>query len=123
MENSTLLSTTRIALQNFLQIWKQDPLAQQTLCISPQNIFICNPEEPDQITDITNELEEPNTTNITEQENNRLFEEFVNLEFNIEAQEESNIPPNPEVAKINELTENLQELYEDLTQPLKLIES
>ncbi len=66
MENLTLSPTTRIALQNFLQIWKQDPLAQQTLCIAPQNIFICDPQRLDQITDITIEVEEPNNI---EQEN------------------------------------------------------
>ena len=77
MENLTLSLTTRIALQNFLQIWKQDPLAQQTLCIAPQNIFICDPQRPDQITDITIEVEEPNDI---EQENSFSIEEFIDIE-------------------------------------------
>ena len=85
MENLTLSSTTRTALQNFLQIWKQDPFAQQILCITPQNIFICDPQRLDQITDITMEVEEPKVC--------------------------------------NKNTKEIQELLEDLTQPLKLIES
>jgi hypothetical protein len=91
------------------------------LCISPQNIFICDIKEPNQITDITTELEEPNA----EEENNRLFEEFLDLEFNTEneTQEELNIMNNDEILRSNQLAENLQELYEDLTRLLKLTES
>ena len=78
MENLILSSTTRTALQNFLQIWKQDLLVQQTLCIAPQNIFICDPQRPDQITDITMEVEEPNDI---EQENSFSIEEFIEIEL------------------------------------------
>ena len=117
IENLTLSSTTRTALQNFLQIWKQDPLAQQTLCIAPQNIFICDPQRPDQITDITMEVEEPNDI---EQENSFLIEEFIDIELGSnEAKETTHEEPKV----CNKNTKEIQELLEDLTRPLKPIES
>ena len=87
MKNLTLSPATRTALQNFLQIWKQDPFAQQTLCIALQNIFICDSQRPDQITDITADLEEPNLINNTEKENEFSIKEFIDIEFTDEAQE------------------------------------
>ena len=117
MENLTLSPTTRIALQNFLQIWKQDPLAQQTLCIAPQNIFICDPQRPDQITDITIEVEEPNDI---EQENSFSIEEFIEIELgNNEAKKITREEPKV----CNKNTKEIQELLEDLTRPLKPTES
>src|SRR5437868_755827 len=117
MENLTLSLTTRIALQNFLQIWKQDPLAQQTLCIVPQNIFICDPQRPDQITDITIEVEEPNDI---EQENSFSIEEFIEIELgNNEAKKITREEPKV----CNKNTKEIQELLEDLTRPLKPTES
>ena len=109
MENLTLLPTTRAALQNFLQIWKQDPLAQQTLCIAPQNIFICDPQRPDQITDITIELEEPNDI---EQENSFSIEEFIDIELGSNEAKETT-REEPEVCIKN--TKEIQELLKDLT--------
>src|SRR5205085_3248059 len=117
MENLTLSPTTRIALQNFLQIWKQDPLAQQTLCIAPQNIFICDPQRPDQITDITMEVEEPNDI---EQENSFSIEEFIDIEL---GSNEAKKTTREEPKVCNKNTKEIQELLEDLTRPLKLIES
>ena len=117
MENLTLSLTTRIALQNFLQIWKQDPLAQQTLCIAPQNIFICDPQRPDQITDITIEVEEPNDI---EQENSFSIEEFIDIELGSNEAKET-IREEPKVCNKN--TKEIQELLKDLTRPLKPIES
>ena len=117
MKNLTLSPTTRTALQNFLQIWKQDPLAQQTLCIVPQNIFICNPQRLDQITDITIEVEEPNDI---EQENSFSIEEFIEIELgNNEAKKITREEPKV----CNKNTKEIQELLEDLTRPLKLIKS
>ena len=120
MENLTLSLTTRIALQNFLQIWKQDLLAQQTLCIAPQNIFICDPQRLDQITDITAKLEEPNSIENIEQENTFSIEEILNIEFN----NKEDILEEPQVSISNtQEIKNIQELLEDLTRPLKPIES
>ena len=82
MENLTLLPITKTALQKFLQIWKQDLLTQQTLCIALQNIFICDLQRSNQITDITAKLEEPNSIENIEQENTFSLEEILNIEFN-----------------------------------------
>ena len=46
-----------------------------------QNIFICDLQRSDQITDITDNLEEPNQVNNIEQENRFSIEEFVDIEF------------------------------------------
>ena len=108
MENLTLSSTTRTALQKFLQIWKQDPLAQQTLCIAPQNIFICDPQRPDQITDITIELEEPNDI---EQENSFSIGEFIDIDLGSNEAKETTLE---EPKASNKNTEEIQELLEDL---------
>ena len=117
MKNLTLTLTTRTALQNFLQIWKQDPLAQQTLCITPQNIFICDPQRLDQITDITIEVEEPNDI---EQENSFSIEEFIDIELGSNEAKETT-REEPKVCNKN--TKEIQELLEDLTRPLKPTES
>src|SRR5437868_6899807 len=117
MENLTLSPTTRTALQNFLQIWKQDPLVQQTLCIAHQNIFICDPQRLDQITDITIEVEEPNNI---EQENSFLIEEFIDIELGSNEAKETT-REKPKVCNKN--TKDIQELLEDLTRLLKPIES
>ena len=114
MENLTLSPTTKTALQKFLQIWKQDPLAQQTLCIASQNIFICDLQRPDQITDITADLEEPNLIDNTEKENEFSIEEFIDIEFTDEAQEITLEEPKIIVNNTKEI-ENIQELLEDLT--------
>lgn len=122
MENLTLSPTTRTALQKFLQIWKQDPLAQQTLCIAPQNIFICDPQRLDQITDITASLEEPSQIDRTEQENNFAIEEFINIELDNDKVQEV-ILEELKATTNTEETKNIQELLEDLNRLLKPIES
>jgi hypothetical protein len=130
MENPVILPTTKTALQNFLRIWKQDPIAQQTLCIAPLHIFICNPEEPDQITDITIEIEEPNETDkILETSDEQIIQtEPITLEEVLnEAEinwEEPQFADNTEqILKENKNSKNIQKLIDDLTQPLKLTRS
>ena len=115
-------------MQNFLQIWKQDPLAQQTLCIAPDNIFICDAQNSNQITDITTELEEHNQTYTIEPEEN-FFEEFIHQEINEDNRtltEEMIALEEPRASPIrNELIpeeprlKNIQEIIDDVTRPLK----
>ena len=57
------------------------------MCIVPQNIFICDLQRLDQITNITADLEEPNLIDNTEKENEFLIEEFIDIEFTDKAQE------------------------------------
>ena len=104
IENLILSPTTRTALQNFLQIWKQDPLAQQTLYIALQNIFICDLQRPDQITDITIEVEEPNDI---EQENSFMIKEFIDIELSSNEAKETTCKE-PKVCNKN--TKEIQEL-------------
>ena len=92
------------------------------MCITPQNIFICDLQRLDQITDITADLEEPNLIDNTEKENEFSIEEFINIEFTDEAQEITLEEPKTTVDNTKE-NENIQELLEDLTRPLKLTES
>ena len=92
------------------------------MCIAPQNIFICDSQRLDQITDITADLEEPNLIDNTEKENEFSIEEFINIEFTDEAQKITLEEPKTTVDNTKEI-ENIQELLEDLTRLLKLIES
>ena len=87
------------------------------MCIAPQNIFICDPQRPDQITDITIEVEEPNDI---EQENSFSIEEFIEIELgNNEAKKITREEPKV----CNKNTKEIQELLEELTRPLKPTES
>ncbi|CAG8646887.1 5225_t:CDS:1 [Ambispora leptoticha] len=53
MHNTTLQPVTIQALQYFLTIWRQDPAAQNNLEICSQNIFLWNPNDPNDTSDIT----------------------------------------------------------------------
>ena len=92
------------------------------MCIALQNIFICDSQRPDQITDITADLEEPNLIDNTEKENEFLIKEFINIEFANKAQEITLEEPKTTVDNTKEI-ENIQDLLEDLTQLLKPTES
>lgn len=118
MENLKLSPATKTALQNFLQIWNQDPLAQQTLCIAPQNIFVCDLQDPNKITDITSELEEPNT-------DSNIILSNEHLESNTSETQAEPIPiiETSRNSGTWKSPRNIQELVEDLTQPLQPMES
>ena len=87
------------------------------MCIAPQNIFICDPQRPDQITDITIEVEEPNDI---EQENSFSIEEYIDIELGSNKAKETT---HKEPKVCNKNTKEIQELLEDLTRPLKPTES
>ncbi|CAG8497628.1 10689_t:CDS:2, partial [Scutellospora calospora] len=79
--------------------------------------------KPEQITDITAELEETNCENSLNDTDDKLFEEYIDLELNTlnGTSEESGIiyqefelPADKEI-----LLENIQEFINDLTQLLK----
>src|SRR5690242_18054970 len=53
MHNNTLQPITIQALQYFLTIWRQDPAAQNNLEICSSNIFLWNPNDPNNTSDIT----------------------------------------------------------------------
>jgi len=53
MHNNTLQPITIQALQYFLTIWRQDPAAQNNLEICSSNIFLWNPNDPNDTSDIT----------------------------------------------------------------------
>jgi len=55
-----------IALNNFLQIWKQDPASQNHLDISPQNIILWSNKEPEKVIDLNPIIEAPVEFNIDE---------------------------------------------------------
>jgi hypothetical protein len=109
MKNSILSPATKTALQNFLQIWEQDPLAQQTLCIAPQNIFICDTQNIDQITDITNELKELLSidNNTQDEQRTTLGETSISVDTNKTKEKTPN-------------SKDIQEIIDNLTQLLKL---
>ena len=87
------------------------------MCIVSQNIFICDSQRPDQITDITADLEEPN---LIDNENSFSIEEFIEIELgNNEAKKITREEPKV----CNKNTKEIQELLEDLTRPLKPTES
>ena len=48
---------TMQALQNFLTIWRQDPISQQTLTITTESVLVWNLLDPEQATDITSLIE------------------------------------------------------------------
>ena len=58
MNSVTLQPNTIQALQNFITIWRQDPAAQYHLGIFSQNIILWNEQTPDQVINITLQLEE-----------------------------------------------------------------
>ena len=66
MESLKLQPETVIALNNFLQIWKQDPASKNHLDISPQNIFLWNDQEPEKAIDLNPIIEAPVEFNIDE---------------------------------------------------------
>src|SRR5690349_19189422 len=53
MHNNTLQPITIQALQYFLTIWRQDPAAQNNLEICSSNIFLWNPNNLNNTSDIT----------------------------------------------------------------------
>jgi hypothetical protein len=66
MEFLKLQPETVIALNNFLQIWKQDPASQNHLDISPQNIILWSDKEPEKVIDLNPIIEAPVEFNIDE---------------------------------------------------------
>src|SRR5438477_11084174 len=53
MDNLMLQPQTLIALQNFLNEWYMDPVSQNNLLITPQNIILSNNEDITQQVDLT----------------------------------------------------------------------
>ncbi|CAG8818230.1 22351_t:CDS:1, partial [Dentiscutata erythropus] len=70
----SLKTETVIALNNFLKIWKQDPVSQKHLDISPQNIYLWNEEEPENVVNLN-----PFINTIVEIN----FDEFLQIETEV----------------------------------------
>src|SRR6185295_14068299 len=66
MESLKLPPETVIILNNFLQIWKQDPASKNHLDISPQNIFLWNDQELKKAINLNLIIEAPVEFNIDE---------------------------------------------------------
>ena len=66
IESLKLQPKTVITLNNFLQIWKQDPASKNYLDISPQNIFLWNDQESEKAIDLNLIIKAPVEFNIDE---------------------------------------------------------
>jgi hypothetical protein len=119
MELPTLQPETLIALNNFLQVWKQDPIASNNLNISPQNVILWNNEEPEKSVDLTPILGNPIDLNFDEF---LQFEESEVLELsneNLESTKElETTKENNQVQKIaNELRKEPEPQNKSFTNP------
>ena len=64
MDNLTLQPQTLIALQNFLNEQYMDPVSQNNLLITPQNIILSNNEDVTQQVDLTSVITGTDIINI-----------------------------------------------------------
>jgi hypothetical protein len=111
MEPITPKPETIIALQNFLAIWRQDPVSQNTLCITPQNTLIWNPQKEEEIVDITDAIQKPPEFDINE------FLDIEEFEPSFEIQEETEtINDSIEAEETTEESEVITKIINDLKQ-------
>jgi hypothetical protein len=114
MHNTTLQPVTIQALQYFLTIWRQDPAAQNNLEICSQSIFLWNPDDPNDTSDITTLVTtavDPSSETI---DTDTLLNTFLNEEPEIDPPP-TITPPKPETTPD---TEVYQKVQEELTQTL-----